>query len=131
MVDWVLRDVRVMGKSGTDAYMVDILVGTRVEGDQDLLETHDKDLRRVLEVLKEQRLVADQKKCYLFVREVEFCGQVLANGTRRPMPGKLRALENWERPRTVTELRGFLGFTNYYSIYIQDYANLVAYFRKS
>ena len=26
MVDWVLRDVRVMGKSGTDAYMDDILV---------------------------------------------------------------------------------------------------------
>jgi hypothetical protein len=83
-------------------------------------------LRKVLEVMKEHKLVADKKKCHLFVREVEFCGQVLGNGTRRPMPGKLRALENWERPRTVTELRGFLGFTNYFANYIPDYASLVA-----
>ena len=119
MVGWVLRDVRVMGNSGTDAYMDDILVGTRVEEGEDLLEVHNQDLRRVLEVLKEHKLVADKKKCHLFVREVEFCGQVLANGT-------LRGLEKWERPRTITQLRGFLGFKNYYSIYIPDYANLVA-----
>ena len=42
------------------------------------------------------------------------------------MPGKLRAIEKWEAPRNITELRGFLGFTNYYSMYIPGYANLVA-----
>ena len=28
--------------------------------------------------------------------------------------------------RTISELRAYLGFTNYYNIYIQDYAKLVA-----
>jgi len=41
-------------------------------------------------------------------------------------PGKLRAIEKWEVPRTVSALRAFLGFTNYYSSYIKDYANMVA-----
>ena len=57
---------------------------------------------------------------------MEFCGHVLGGGTRRPAPGKLSAIEKWETPRTIHELRAFLGFTNYYSIYIHDYASVVA-----
>ena len=48
------------------------------------------------------------------------------DGVRKPAHGKLRAIEKWEVPRTVTALRAFLGFTNYYSVYIKDYANIVA-----
>ena len=47
-------------------------------------------------------------------------------GGPQARPGKLRAIEKWEFPRTVTALRAFLGFTNYYSCYIKDYANIVA-----
>ena len=47
-------------------------------------------------------------------------------GVRKPTPGKLRAIEKWEVPRTISALRAFLGFTNYYSCYIKDYANIVA-----
>ena len=46
-------------------------------------------------------------------------------GTRRPAPGKLLAIEKWETPTTITQLRSFLGFTNYYSSYVKEYANLV------
>ena len=38
----------------------------------------------------------------------------------------LMAIEEWENPRNVTELRGFLGFTNYYAIYLPGYAELAA-----
>ena len=122
MLDEVLGPV----KDVAVAYIDEILVGTKAEEGVDLLEKHDRDVRRVMEVLKENRLVADKKKCHLFVREVEFCGQLLSNGTRRPMPGKLMAIEKWEAPRTITELRGFLGFTNYYAIYLPGYATLAA-----
>ena len=36
----------------------------------------------------------------------------------------MRALELWERPQTVTQLRTFLGVCNYYHIYICNYAHL-------
>ena len=36
------------------------------------------------------------------------------------------AIEKWEVPRTISELRAFLGFTNYYSSYIKGYAEVVA-----
>ena len=60
------------------------------------------------------------------MQELEFCGQLLSNGTRRPILGKLMAIQKWEAPRNVTELRGFLGFTNYYAIYLPEYATLAA-----
>ena len=56
----------------------------------------------------------------------KLCGHILRNGTRSPEPGKLSAIENWEIPKNITELRAFLGFTNYYSSYIQGYADIVA-----
>jgi hypothetical protein len=113
-------------KDVADPYIDDILVGTRAIEGEDIMVTHDRDLRKVLEGLKADSLVADPKKCRFFVREVEFCGHVLEGGTRRQAPGKLSAIEKWEAPRNIHELRAFLGFTNYYSIYIKDYANIVA-----
>jgi len=51
---------------------------------------------------------------------------VLREGRRSPAPGKLLAIQKWEAPRTVTQLRGFLGLTNYYSGYVKGYAGLAA-----
>ena len=36
------------------------------------------------------------------------------------------AIEKWEPPTTVTWLRAFLGFTNYYSGFVEGYANIVS-----
>ena len=58
----------------------------------------------------------------MFVGEVEFCGHILKEGQRFPSPGKLKALQKWELPKTLTELRGFLGFCNYYEEYVPEYA---------
>ena len=44
---------------------------------------------------------------------------------RGPIPGKLLAIQKWELPKTITSLRGFLGFANYYSGYEADFARLV------
>ena len=122
MMDDVLTPVRDVA----DCYIDDIIVGPRVEEGEDLLAQHDKDLRRVLELLKENKLIVDITKCRLFVTEVEFCGHILGGGVRRPAPGKLLAIEKWEVPTTITELRSFLGFANYYSSYIKDFAEVTA-----
>ena len=108
-------------------YVDDIIIGTTWAGSEELtLAQHNLDVRRVMAALEKHRLVADKKKCQFFVKEVEFCGHILGNGMRRPAPGKLMALEKWEEPKTVTALRGFLGFTNYYSTYVEKYAELAA-----
>jgi hypothetical protein len=107
-------------------YIDDILVGTTVGEGEDLLEAHKRDLCRVLDLLAKEFFVLDPKKAKLFIKEVEFCGQILGHGARWPAPGKLRAIEKWEVPTTITALRAFLGFTNYYNAYIHMYAQIAA-----
>jgi hypothetical protein len=110
----MMNDVLEPVNDLADCYIDDIIVGTQVPpgGDLDLYQQHYHDLRRVMEVLKEQKLVVDINKCKLFVPEVEFCGHILGYGKRRPAPGKLLAIEKWESSRTISQLRSFLGFTN-------------------
>ena len=38
---------------------------------------------------------------------------------------KVEAVKNWAVPKTVTDIRSFLGFTNYYRRFIKDYAKVV------
>ena len=40
--------------------------------------------------------------------------------------GKVVAVQKWEKPNTITGLRAFLGFANYYSAYVRDYAGIVS-----
>ena len=42
------------------------------------------------------------------------------------MPGKLRAVEKWELPPTVTALRSFLGFCNFYSRFLQGLSEMAS-----
>jgi hypothetical protein len=74
----------------------------------------------------EEKLVCSGPKSEFFQKEVQFCGHILREGRRSPAPGKLLPLQLWELPKTVTELRGFLGLTNYFSEYVHHYAEAAA-----
>ena len=64
------------------------------------------------------------------MREVEFAGHVVGHGQRRPTPGRLVSLHHWERPQTISELRSFMRFCNYYSGYVRMYAELLGRLHK-
>ena len=40
------------------------------------------------------------------------------------MPGRLAALNHLEQPTTISELRSFMGFCNFYSGYVRVYTEL-------
>ena len=44
------------------------------------------------------------------MQQVEFAGHVVGHGQQRLMPGKLAALNHWEQPKTIRELRSFMVF---------------------
>ena len=110
-------------------YVDDILMGSsKADPDEDvptLLMRHDQEVREVLKALEKAKMVASRRKAQFFQKAVEFCGHLLKDGQRGPIPGKLLAIQKWELPKTITSLRGFLGFCNYYSGYVADFARLV------
>ena len=117
MMEWVLQPFE-----NADPYIDDVIIGTKGKTMEEAIRQHAIDVRKVLTRLAEQKLYVDKNKAKLFMAEVEFCGHILSAGSRRPAPGKLLAIQKMDLPQTVTELRGFLGLTNYYSCYVDHYA---------
>ncbi len=121
MMEWVLRDLE-----NADPYVDDIIIGSTGENMEEIMKNHEKDVRAVLRVLREENLIVDTKKANMFLGEVEFCEHILREGRRSTAPGKLLSIQKWELPGTVTALRVFLGLTNYYSSYVHNFAALAA-----
>ena len=114
------------GRDCADPFVDDIIIGSGTENmtEDELIEAHEKDLRRVLRELDKHNMVCKPTKASLLVKEVKFACHVVGHGQRRPMPGKLASLHHWEKPQTISELRSFMGFCNYYSGYVRMYAEL-------
>ena len=93
---------------------------------EELLADHLDKFRKVLATPRKHKLTCSGDKAVLCVPEVEFAGHVVGNGQKKPIAKKLACFEHWERPSTITGLRAFLGFCNYYSGYLPMYAQLAA-----
>ena len=83
-----------------DPFVDDIIIGSGTENmtEDELIDAHEKDLRRVLSELDKHNMVCKPTKASLFVKEVEFAGHVVGHGQRRPMPGKLAFAPLGEAP---------------------------------
>src|SRR5204862_279307 len=78
------------------------------------LEEHEEHVRRVLEVLRKEKLFAKESKCELFKTEVEFLGHLVGRGGVRMMEDKVKAVAEWPVPSKVGHVRAFLGTAGYY-----------------
>lgn len=91
----------------------------------DTLEEHEKRLFKVLQRLKEYGLKLSPEKCKFFQSSVRYLGHIVsANGVETD-PEKIEALKTWPQPKTLKELRSFLGFSGYYRRFINDYSKMV------
>ena len=109
IMDYVLKDFDF-----ADPYIDDIVIGSTGETEEELIENYRDNIEKVRDRLCEMNLVISTKKLQFFMKQVEFCGHMLVDGKRFPAPGKLLALQKWQLPEVVTQLRGFLGLANYF-----------------
>ena len=87
-------------------------------------EEHLHHLEKVFLTLRRAGLKLKPKKCNLFQTEVHYLGHVIDKGGIRPNPQKLDAVRNWERPKTVTQVRSFTAFCNYYRKFVKNFAEV-------
>ena len=103
------------------AYVDDILIYTSGNRKQ-----HQDHVRKVLVRLREAGLQLDIDKCEFEVQETKYLGFIIvADKGLRIDPDKIKAIQGQEAPTTVKDVRGFLGFANFYRRFIQGYSDLV------
>ena len=89
-------------------------------------DEHLQHLRHVLEILENHSLKVKMSKCLWGVEKVEYLGHVITKEGVSAEPSKISCMLGWPVPRSVRELRGFLGLTGYYRRFIAGYGKIAS-----
>ena len=87
-------------------------------------EEHEEHLRKVLERLREHQLYAKFSKCDFWLKKVDFLGHVITAEGIAVDPAKVEAVQNWQQPKNVRDIRSFLGLAGYYRRFIEDFSRI-------
>ncbi|KAM1746652.1 hypothetical protein ACFX11_013259 [Malus domestica] len=87
---------------------------------------HVRHLKLVLKSLREHQLYAKFSKCQFWLDQVAFLGHVISAQGIRVDSQKVAAVENWEQPRTVTELKYYLTHAPVFA-FLDDSGNFEVY----
>ena len=97
-------------------YLDDILIFSKYAQD------HERHLDEVLGILEQNKLYAKLTKCDLNKPELLYLGHILGRDGVRVNAKKVQAVKEWPVPRSLHDVRCFLGLTNYYRKFLQGYA---------
>lgn len=89
-------------------------------------ETHIERLKVVANCLREANLSINMEKSKFCMREIRYLGHIVGGGCIKPDQGKVDAITNFPTPRTVRQVRSFLGMCGWYQRYIAGFAAIAA-----
>ncbi|KAD7117098.1 hypothetical protein E3N88_04366 [Mikania micrantha] len=87
-------------------------------------EEHEQHLKLVLEILRKEQLCAKFSKCEFWLKEVQFLGHIVNEKGVHVDPAMIEAVQNWSTPKTLTEIRSFLGLAGHYRLFISNFPRI-------
>ena len=99
-------------------YLDDIIVYSKTP------EEHLERLEAVFQKIGKARLKLKPSKCEFFKLRITYLGHIVSEEGIATDPKKIKAIQLWPRPTTVTEVRKFTGLTNYYRKFIHGYTKV-------
>ena len=87
-------------------------------------QEHLSKLRLVLDRIKAANLKLKPQKCHLCKPSVEFLGHIVCGKGISPNAMNVAKVQQWPVPRTVKEVKQFLGLANYYRRFIPQFSKV-------
>ena len=103
----------------TSAYLDDILIHS------DTMKEHTRHIHRVLERLNGAGLHLKPEKCEFHKMEVKYLGLIIGADGIKMDPSKVETVKAWPPPENLRDVRGFLGFANFYRRFVKGYSKVV------
>jgi hypothetical protein len=99
-------------------FIDDIFVYSKSEAE------HVEHVHIVLQRLRDHKLYAKFSKCELWLDSVKFLGHTISNEGISVDPSKVQEVMDWKPPKSVHQIRSFLGLAGYYRRFVPDFSRI-------
>ena len=99
-------------------YFDDILVYSKN------LDEHVQHLTCVFDVLREEKLYANLKKCCFCTNEITFLGYIVNDKGINVDQEKVKVIREWPTPTSVSDVRSFHGLASFYRRFIKNFSTI-------
>src|SRR6202789_3868766 len=82
------------------------------------IEEHQKNVRTILDTLRNAGLLVNKKKTNLFAYEINFLGHIISQDGIKADPTKVKKILHWPRPKNVKQVQQFLGLVKYLNAFL-------------
>ena len=87
--------------------------------------SHKEHVREVLRRLRKHSLYAKPEKCEFHTNSTEYLRYQLSLSGLTMSPDKVQTIQDWPEPQKVKDIQSFLGFTNFYRRFIDNYSDII------
>ena len=101
-------------------YLDDILIYSKG------IAEHLGHLEQLFKVLRAQKLYGKLEKCSFLLHEVSVLGYIIGKIGVRVDPTKVKAIQEWPTPTTLTQVRSFHGLASFYRRFIRNFNSVMA-----